>query len=82
MARLDDVLNKRVMEANRLLKLLFPDGVVLTPTIIGRKVVYEATGVLNLFSMLQFKVDGIREKFVSGFETAAMKFQVRLDTSL
>ena len=79
MARLDDVLGKKPIEANRLLKLLFPEGVTLVPITVGRKTVYEATGVLNLYSMLQFKVDGISDKFGSGFETEPIKFQIGLN---
>jgi hypothetical protein len=81
MSRLDDVLNKKVVEANRILKLIFPDDIILEPTVNGRKIVFVATGTINLFAMVQFKIDGISDKFASYVETTPTKFQIRLDKS-
>lgn len=54
MTQLDEILGKKIAEANRVLKKLFYDKVTMTPHATENRKYYQASGVLNLYGLLGF----------------------------
>lgn len=78
MVRLDEILNKKMVEANQALKRLFPEKITMTPQIVGSKHHYEAAGVLSVFSLMKFRVYDIGSTGGSGLEAEPIPFKLRI----
>ncbi len=62
MTSLGDILSKKLVEANQILKNIFPEKIKMTPQVSGKKRFYKASGVISLYALQKFStvVDGGR----------------------
>lgn len=78
MIRLEEILNKKMVEANQALKELFPEKITMTPQVVGRKQFYEATGFLSVYSLMKFRIYDIGNSAGPSLDCAPIPFTLQI----